>query len=174
MNKQLLKHSIDVAALSTNIAYEMDLCPYMVTQIGISALYHDIGKECLPKVILEKKGKLSDKEKKIMTFHTYMGNAILNLLNEDISELASEVALNHHEHYDGTGYYKKRYDEVSLATRIITVADVYSALIAERMYRLAWSKEDALFYMRDNAGTMFDSTVVSALLVVLDGSKTIM
>ena len=121
MNRELLEHSIDVAALSTNIAYEMGMCPYMVTQIGLAALYHDIGKECLPKVILEKKGKLSDKEKKIMTFHTYIGNSILTLLNDDISEVASEVALNHHEHYDGTGYYKKRYDEVSLATRIITV-----------------------------------------------------
>jgi putative nucleotidyltransferase with HDIG domain len=75
MNKQLLEHSIDVAALSTNIAYEMDLCPYIVTQIGIAALYHDIGKECVPKVILENKGKLTDKEKKIMAFHTYMRNA---------------------------------------------------------------------------------------------------
>ena len=174
MNKQLLEHSIDVAALSTNIAYEMGLCPYMVTQIGLAALYHDIGKECLPKVILEKQDKLTNEEKKIMTFHTYMGNAILTLLNENISELASEVALNHHEHYDGTGYYKKKYDEVSLATRIITVADVYTALKEERVYRPAWSEEDALFYMQDNTGTMFDPIVVSALLVILSGSRTIM
>ena len=167
MDKELLQHSIDVSALATSIAYELELCPYAVAEIAIAGLYHDIGKECLPKIILKKPSKLTDDEHKIMTFHTYIGNAILNMINGEMSELVAEVALNHHEYYDGTEYYKKKYDEVSLGTRIVTVADVYSSLINDRVYRPAWSKEDALFYMQDNAGSLFDPTVVTALLAAL-------
>lgn len=164
MNDKILLHSFQVSDVAKKIAEELGINYLEVMEIKIAALYHDIGKEYVPDIILSKPTGLSDDEYEIMKLHTRLGSELLSKFSDKTMQLAAEVALNHHEHYDGTGYYKKRYDEVSLATRIITVADVYSALISERVYRSAWSKEDALIFMRDNAGKHFDPDVVSALV----------
>lgn len=168
MNTQLLNHSMQVSSLAMDIALEMELCPYYITQVGLAALYHDIGKECIPKTILDKPDKLTDEEWQVMTFHTYIGSSILQLNNENVSEIVAEAVLNHHEHYDGTGYYKKRYNEVSRAARIIHVADVYSALIIDRPYRLAWEEDEAILYIASNSGKLFDPSVAVAFLSLMD------
>lgn len=81
MDTQLLNHSMQVSSLAIDIALEMKLCPFYIAQIGIAALYHDIGKECIPKAILNKPGKLTNEEFKVMSAHTSIGNAFLQLNN---------------------------------------------------------------------------------------------
>jgi len=168
MDIELLKHSKEVSKIAMDIALIMGLCPFNITQIGLAALYHDIGKECIPKAILNKSGKLTDNERQVMIAHTAIGYSILQLNNGSAPDIAAEVALNHHEHYDGTGYFGKQNDEISLASRIIHVADVYSALTSERVYRSAWKAADAIRYTEKNAGMLFDPDVVEAFLVVVD------
>ena len=167
MDRHLLNHSIQVSSLAMDIALEMELCPYYITQVGLAALYHDIGKKCIPKIILNKPDKLTSDEWKIMTFHTYIGNSILQLNNETVSEIIAEVALNHHENYDGTGYFGKQYYEVSLATRIVHVADVYCALTADRPYNPAWDENKAILHIQQKSGKMFDPSVVTTFLSVM-------
>lgn len=169
MNEKILIHSFQVSDIAKKIAEELGLIYIEVIEISIAALYHDIGKEYIPDIILSKTNDLSDDEYKIIKLHTKLGNELLSKFNDKTMQLAAEVALNHHEHYDGTGYYKKRYDQVSLATRIIAVADVYSALISDRVYRPKWEKDDALIFMRDNTGTRFDPNVISAFMRIEGG-----
>ena len=167
MDRHLLNHSIQVSSLAMDIALEMELCPYYITQVGLAALYHDIGKECIPKIILNKPDKLTRDEWRIMTFHTYLGNSILQLNNESVSEIIAEVALNHHENYDGTGYFGKQHYEVSLAARIVHVADVYCALTADRPYSPAWDENKAILHIKQKSGKMFDPSVVTTFFSVM-------
>jgi len=168
MDIELLNHSKEVSEIAMDIALEMGLCPSYFTQIGLAALYHDIGKECIPKAILYKPDKLTDHEREIIKAHTSIGYSILQLNYTEAPDIAAEVALNHHEHYDGTGYFGKKNDEVSLASRIIHVADVYSALTSERVYRPAWDVAEAVRYIGENAGKLFDPDVVQAFLAIVD------
>lgn len=168
MNNELLNHSKEVSEIAMDIALEMELCPSYITQIGLAALYHDIGKECIPKAILYKPDELTEDEREIIKAHTSIGYSILQLNYIEAPDIAAEVALNHHENYDGTGYFGKQNDEVSLASQIIHVADVYSALTTERVYRPAWDVPDAIRYIGKNTGKLFDPDVVQAFLAILD------
>ena len=163
-----MTHSIQVALLAKRIAEEFKLSGLSVMEITIAAICHDVGKAYVPKCILEKPGKLTDKEFELMKMHTLYGSELLLKYTDKAMQAAAEVALNHHERYDGSGYMKKTRDEVSFAARIVAVADVYAALIEDRVYRPAWSKIDALFYIKENAGKQFDPCVVTALLAVIN------
>ena len=171
MEHDTLTHSIQVALLAKRIAEELKLSSLSVMEIAIAAICHDVGKAFVPKSILEKPAKLTDEEFDLMKMHTLYGNELLTKYTDKTMQAAAEVALNHHERFDGSGYMKKGCGDVSFASRIVAVADVYSALIEDRVYRPAWNKEDALFFIKENAGKQFDPCVVTALLAVINKTK---
>ena len=157
--------------ISKQIAEKMGFEERVVIEIKIAAFFHDIGKEYIPKVILDKPEKLSNDEFEIVKLHTKFGYDMLSQFDNGTMTITAEVALNHHERYDGTGYTNKLNSEVSLAARIVAVADVYAALITNRVYRAALSSNNALSYMQNHAGNLFDPNIVQALLKTKKGGR---
>lgn len=129
---------------------------------------HDIGKIGIPDKILLKAGKLDADEWKIMQTHAQIGADILSGDESDLMKLAREIALNHHEKWDGSGYPNGLSgDAIPLAGRITALADVYDALVNERPYKHAWPVEDAIAYIKEQSGKHFDPTLVAHFVTLL-------
>lgn len=118
----------------------------------------------IPHTLLDKKAALTPDEYRIIQWHTTMGHLMLSSMPDDIHKQAAEVALYHHERYDGSGYLGLRKEEIPIMARIVAVADVYDALVSDRPYRKAWTEEKINAYLRDNAGKLFDERIVAALV----------
>ncbi|MDR1318727.1 MAG: HD-GYP domain-containing protein, partial [Treponema sp.] len=130
-----------------------------IDNIGFLASMHDVGKIGTPDDILNKEGPLSDWEWTIMREHTINGGYILSTYP---NPMAKDIALCHHERWDGAGYpYKLEGEMIPLAARIVTVADVYDALRMERSYKPALSHEVAERKMTEESGTHFDPSLIS-------------
>jgi putative two-component system response regulator len=128
-----------------------------------AALLHDIGKIGISDLILLKPGRLTDEEFEIVKRHTTIGAQILADSTSPLLRLAREIALTHHERWDGRGYPQGRSgEETPLAGRIVAVADVFDALTHERPYKQAWPLEDAVTEVLAQAGRQFDPRVVDA------------
>ncbi len=135
--------------------------------IELASPLHDIGKIGIPDSILLKKGALDDLELKAMRKHPLIGYEILQDSPSKYLQKGSEIALAHHERYDGTGYpYELKGNEIPLSARIVAVADVFDALTSVRPYKEAWSIDKALEYMQDESGKHFDPEIVTALLLM--------
>jgi HD-GYP domain-containing protein (c-di-GMP phosphodiesterase class II) len=110
--------------------------------IGFSAQMHDVGKLSVPKDILTKPGKLTQDEFDIMKSHTLLGAKIIGDSNQLV--MASEIAISHHEKFDGSGYpYRKAGEDIPLSGRIVAIADVYDALRTKRSYKPAYEHSTA-------------------------------
>jgi putative two-component system response regulator len=134
-------------------------------QLREAAALHDIGKLAIPSGTLEKPGPLTEQERALMQTHTDAGARILAGNEEPMLRMAADVALAHHEHWDGSGYPQGLAgDQIPLAARIVAVADVFDALTHDRPYKVAWSLDDARAEIAAGAGTQFDPRVVSAFL----------
>jgi len=129
---------------------------------------HDIGKIGIPDSILLKPGKLDAEEWKTMQTHTSIGAEILSGHSSPLLIMAREIALTHHEKWDGTGYPEgRRGTDIPLVGRIVAVADVFDALTSERPYKKAWPVEDAVRYINEQAGRHFDPDLVKVFHEVL-------
>ncbi len=145
------------------IALEMGLSKTTAHAWGQASRLHDVGKMGIPDNILQKPGKLSDKEFDIMRTHTVIGASILGKISR--MEVARDIALNHHEHWDGSGYPKGKLGEESpLSSRIVALVDVFDALINKRCYKDPWPVEEAVEYLKLNKGKHFDPTVTEAFM----------
>jgi response regulator RpfG family c-di-GMP phosphodiesterase len=148
-----------------------------------AAMLHDVGKVAVSDVILKKPSQLSYDEKLAMRMHTVLGTRLFRRTNSFWDYMAAEVALNHHENWDGSGYPGKiddifaekiymgpgkRGTEIPLHARIVAIADVYDALISERSYKKEWRQEHAMRYIRYQAGKKFDPEMVSIFLKMPD------
>ncbi|WP_319764126.1 HD domain-containing phosphohydrolase [Maridesulfovibrio sp.] len=132
----------------------------------LAAPMHDTGKIGVPDEILKKPGKLTDKEWLIMRKHTTIGHKILSLSNAPVFVLASEIALFHHERWDGNGYPKRlSEEEIPASARIVALADVFDALTMARPYKKAWRPERAFEYIADSRGH-FDPNFVKLFLSI--------
>lgn len=132
---------------------------------GIAAMLHDVGKIGIPDNILNKPGKLSQEEFETIKKHTIIGFNILSAIDHPIFELASSVALNHHENWDGSGYpHGLKGEEIPIEARIVSLIDVFDALLSDRIYRPAWKEEDVIRYIKQNTGIKFDPNVVKLFL----------
>lgn len=137
-----------------------------------SAPLHDIGKIAISDLILNKPGRFTDDEFKIMQSHTTEGKNILTKIETNASDMdegylkeSIEMANFHHEKWDGTGYPAKiKGEEIPLAARIMAVADVFDALVAERVYKKAFSYEKAMEIITEGSGKAFDPIVVEAFI----------
>lgn len=126
---------------------------------------HDIGKIGIPDHILLKPGKLTPEEWIIMKTHSTIGAEILSGHQSDLMQVAREIALTHHEKWDGSGYPKGRSgDEIPLVGRIVAVADVFDALTTARPYKKAWKVDDAVDHITQSRGTHFDPRLVDLFL----------
>jgi len=124
---------------------------------------HDIGKIGVPDSILKKAGKLDDAEWSIMRQHPKMGASILRESDDEIMQASLDIALYHHEKWNGEGYpHALSAEDIPLFARIVAVADVFDALVQERCYKKAWKVSKALGLIRDEQGKHFDPAVVDA------------
>jgi len=156
-------HSERVSQISEAIAKTMKLDKEMIDKIRVAGLLHDIGKIGIEEGILNKAGKLDNKEWEIMKLHSAKGAKILGNTLE-FHDIADWV-LAHHERYDGSGYPNKRPgDKIPLAARIIAVADSYDAMTHERPYQQAMTTEQAINELNRCAGSQLDPAVVQLFL----------
>ena len=157
------EHTRRVAMLAVEIGEQLGLSPTRLRSLAIGGLLHDIGKLSVPDSILQKPGPLDDDEFDVVKLHPERGRELLNELG-GFDEAVTRLVLDHHERLDGSGYPRGLADaELDLATRILSVCDVYDALVSPRVYRAAWPREKALALLRDESHTAFDSRCVAAL-----------
>lgn len=128
---------------------------------------HDVGKIGVPDRVLKKPGRLTDEEWQEMRRHPEIGAAILDGSDSPVLQMAADVALYHHERFDGRGYPQGLAgDAIPLSARIVAVADVFDALTSDRCYRRALPEEEAIGMIREGAGGHFDPEIVAAFLRV--------
>ncbi|MGC8765145.1 MAG: HD domain-containing phosphohydrolase [Brevinematia bacterium] len=151
--------------------------------LRIAAMLHDVGKVAISDTILKKKGSLTDEEFNIMKMHTVYGARLFENSMSEMDILSKEIALNHHERWNGKGYpgfidnifdenikfgRGKKGNEIPLYARIVSLADVYDALISERVYKEMWTEEDTKKYILSQKGEHFDPEVVDAFFEIYD------
>lgn len=137
------KHSVDVATMSMIIAKKHGMTEKEIYELGIAGLLHDIGKTKIPTEILNKPGRLTEEEFDLMKKHTIFAYEMLQ--NDSLPESVRKGVLQHHEKLDGSGYpYGSSGDEINAYARVISVADVYDALVTVRSYKEAFSQRDAV------------------------------
>ncbi|HEX6134491.1 MAG TPA: HD domain-containing phosphohydrolase [Longimicrobiales bacterium] len=165
-------HTARVGWLAAVIASELRLPGAAVDVLRRCAPLHDLGKVAIPDEILMKPGPLSPWERKVAEGHTTIGALILSGSRYPLLRLAAEIALTHHERWDGTGYPRGlKSGDIPIAGRIVAVADVYDALTHERPYKAAWPVPQALAEILSKRGTHFDPMVVDALVRALDAMQ---
>ncbi len=158
------EHMARVGRLASLLAHELGCSPAFVTLIGEAAPLHDIGKLGVPDTILLKPALLTPSERELMNQHTLIGAHILAASSAPDIQLAEEIALSHHEWWDGTGYpHRRARHEIPLSGRIVSVADVFDALTHDRPYKDAWPLEQAITEIQALSGRQFDPDVIAAL-----------
>jgi HD-GYP domain-containing protein (c-di-GMP phosphodiesterase class II) len=161
--------------------------------LKIASALHDVGKVGIPDIILKKKSKLDDFEYGIIKCHTCIGGSLFFEINSEVDRMSRDVALHHHECWDGSGYpgnidyegiraadvLKSDYpyriaatpglkgDAIPLAARIVRLADVFDALCSARAYKAAWSIEDVLAEIKSQRGRQFDPALVDCFFQIL-------
>ncbi|HWD41963.1 MAG TPA: HD domain-containing phosphohydrolase [Fimbriimonas sp.] len=161
------EHTRRVGKLSGLIAEAMGEDPIYVGSLEAAALLHDLGKIGIPDSLLLKTGPLTDQERLEMQQHTVMGAAILADCAEPVMLMACEIAITHHERWDGKGYPNGfQGEEIPLSGRIVSVADAYDAMVSERPYKTPMRRIDAIEEIVSCSGKQFDPRVVRAFLQV--------
>lgn len=157
------EHMVDIAIL---IARRLDLNSKVITVIKYGALLHDIGKIAVPNAILNKPAKLTKEEFDIVKEHTITGYELL----KDVFMPISLVIRDHHERVNGLGYpYGAKGDKIDIGAKIVAIADVYDALISERPYKQAFSKDNAIDIIKEGIGSQFDPICGKCFLEVING-----
>ncbi|MGP4040598.1 HD-GYP domain-containing protein [Gracilibacillus sp. D59] len=156
----VFSHSLNVSMYTLALAQELKLKDKDLEQLGLGAVLHDIGKIIIPDEILNKSGKLSDMEFKLVKAHTEYGFDLLRKAH-NIPLLVAHCAYQHHERLDGSGYPRGiKADDIHPFARIIGVADVFDAVTSNRVYRDAMLPHEGLEILYTGAGTQFDMHLV--------------
>jgi len=160
--------------------------------LRMAAMLHDVGKVAISDVILKKPGRFTDNEYEIMKSHTYLGAKLFSDKQSEFDDIASQVALTHHENWDGTGYpgfvdtdttdsdeiknsreRGKKGTEIPVMGRIVSIADVYDALCSRRVYKDAWEEDSVLEEMRKCGGSKFDPELIDIFFEIYPNLKQI-
>ncbi|MBA2881497.1 putative two-component system response regulator [Desulfosalsimonas propionicica] len=159
------RHNQRVGAISGFLAKKMGFSNEMMHFIGTAAPMHDIGKIAIPDSILFKPGKLTHGEYEIIKPHTVIGSNIFSSPISPEMQYARNIALHHHERWDGNGYPTGLAGEnIPQEARIVAVADVFDVLLSQRPYRQPISPEKAVGILRQNKGTQFDPEIAGILI----------
>ena len=161
------QHTKRVGQMSAQIAQTLGLPEMDVELIRRAAPLHDVGKIAIPDSILLKPGKLTPEEFEHMKTHTSVGAKMLSGGRFPLLQMAEEIALTHHERWDGSGYMLLQGETIPLVGRIVTVADVFDALTHERSYKKAWPRNQAIEEIQQQSGRQFDPCIVEAFLMVV-------
>jgi HD-GYP domain-containing protein (c-di-GMP phosphodiesterase class II) len=160
-------HSQRVTEMTLKLAEHLGIEEEQLIHIRRGALLHDIGKMGIPDSLLLKPGPLTSEEIDLMRLHPIYAYELLSVI--PFLRTALDIPYCHHEKWDGSGYPRGLAGEqIPMAARIFAVADVWDALLSDRPYRPAWSKAEALTYIREQSGRHFDPKVVHAFMEVLD------
>ena len=158
-------HLDRVAGHACRIGRCLGLPEAQILQLRHIAPLHDLGKLGLPLPLLQKEGPLTSNEMEMVKTHTLIGYRILSGSPLALIEAAARVALSHHECWDGSGYPNGlREEEIPLEARIVSVADVFDALLSERAYKPAWGADTAVAEMMRLRGAKFDPLIVDLFL----------
>jgi len=158
-------HNRRMGLYAAVLATQIGSAELSADDVRMAAPMHDIGKIGIPDGILLKPGKLTDAEFEIIKTHSIIGAGMLGESRIRLLVLARDIALSHHEKWDGSGYPRGLSGEdIPLSARIVATADVYDALINDRVYRPAMPEDKALAIMRDGRGTHFDPAVFDAFI----------
>ena len=167
------RHTRRVALRAVQVGEVLGLSASRLRTLAIGALVHDIGKLSVPDAVLKKPGPLDESEYAVVQEHPERGYKLLSELG-GFSAAVRQLVRNHHERLDGVGYPRGlTAGEIDLDTRILTVCDVYDALISKRVYRAAWSHEDAMVLLHRETGTAFDARCVAALELVIAAEQPV-
>jgi len=159
--------------------------------LKIASMLHDVGKVAISDSILKKPARFTPEEYQIMQNHTIYGASLFFNANSPVDYLAKDIALTHHENWDGTGYpgwidpqtgeiekadehgkaIGKKGEEIPLGGRIVAIADVYDALCSKRVYKEPWSEEDVLNEIKKLSGSKFDPDLIEAFFEILPNIK---
>lgn len=155
--------------------------------LRMAAMLHDVGKVGISDTILKKPDRFTDEEFEIMKSHTVTGARLFLDKQSEFDDIAGEVALTHHENWDGSGYpgyvnvttgapehtdengaaLGRKGEEIPLFGRIVSIADVYDALSSKRVYKAAWSEDDVIAEMKNMSGSKFDPELVDIFIEIL-------
>jgi len=153
--------------LAEHIGMDADFCE----RLRHAAPLHDVGKVAIPDAILLKPGPLTPEERAIVETHAEEGHRLVRGSSSSILDMAATIALSHQEKWDGTGYPRALKGEaIPIEGRIVAVADVFDALTSDRVYRKAFSIEEAVQMMREQRGRHFDPVLLDAFMEVLGRS----
>jgi HD-GYP domain-containing protein (c-di-GMP phosphodiesterase class II) len=156
--------------------------------LRIAAMLHDVGKVAISDTLLKKPGPLAPDEFVQMQRHAILGARLFRNSTSDWDDMAAEIALNHHEKWDGSGYPGrvvdvaaddwqpgpgKKGEEIPLYARIVALSDVYDALTSQRAYKVCWPEEKVLSYIRDQRGKQFDPALVDVFFSIYDVIRAI-
>jgi putative nucleotidyltransferase with HDIG domain len=159
-------HTQRVAELTIQIASQLGMSDEEIIQIRRGALLHDIGKMGIPDEILRKPGPLTEEEWHIMRTHPLKAYELLTPIL--FLRPALDIPHYHHEKFDGSGYPNGlKGEQIPLAARIFTLADVWDALTSDRPYRKAWSEKKALDYIKEQSGKHFDPQILDIFLQII-------
>jgi putative two-component system response regulator len=160
-DNETAKHTIRMGHYSEQLARLCDLPESFCQRMKIAAPLHDVGKIGISDTILLKPGKLTPEEFETMKTHCEIGYRILSESTSDILSLGAEIALNHHEKYDGSGYPSGLSGEkIPITGRIGAICDVFDALTTERVYKKAIPADQALVIMSEGRGSHFDPQII--------------
>lgn len=161
------EHVENTVCFATEIANKLGLCENEIEQVKRASMLHDLGKIGISEKILLKKSQLTPKEFNHIKKHPQIGADILRPIHSLHGIIP--LVLYHHERWDGSGYPKGlKKDEIPLGARIVAIADVYHALISDRPYRGAFSKEEAKELIKNGSGSQFDPEIVDLFLKIID------
>jgi len=167
-------HTIRVGEMSAFLAREFAWDEEQIELMRLAAPMHDMGKVGIADAILLKPAKLTDEEFVVMKQHAEIGHSILSQKETPLLKLAAEIALTHHEKYNGEGYPRGlKEDEIPLSGAIVAVVDVFDALLSERPYKKAFSIEKAVSIIHNDTGEHFHPLVVEKFMHHLDAMLAI-
>jgi len=161
--------------------------------LRIGAMLHDVGKVAIPDAILKKPSRFTPEEFNIMKYHTVYGASLFDNPTSPVDKVAMDIALTHHENWDGTGYpgwvdpvthstikedengnpQGKKGEEIPLSGRIVAIADVFDALSSKRVYKDAWAEDEVLGQIREQSGIKFDPELIEVFFEILPVIKNI-
>lgn len=164
MDNYTYQHSVNVIILSLILGMRINMDREKLYNLAMGAMLHDVGKVFVPKEVLLKNGKLTDKEFNIIKEHPLRGYEYLKD-NIDVSAMSRVIVLQHHEKIDGTGYPEGiNGNKIHEFARIISIVDVYDALTSDRPYRRGMCPNEAIEYLMGGADRLFDFHMVSSFV----------